>query len=75
MEWGDLIDKGLEAYKIREQSKIDSRLARNAEQSQAYDEAMRMSGVNQVSTAVSSNKWLVFGGLAIAGLLVYVVVK
>lgn len=70
----DLIGAGLDAYKTREQSKVDARLASTREQMAAYELATRASAVN-LPVAVSDNKWLILAGVGVAAVVVWMVAK
>lgn len=77
LKFTDLVNTGLEAYKAREQSKIDARLQASREQAAAYEMAARASAVNAApaSAAVADNKWLILAGVGVAAVVIYMVAK
>lgn len=70
----DLVASGLDIYKTREQSKIDGRLAATRQLQADYEQSAR-SMVSPVVSAVADNKWQIIAGVAVVGLLAYMVMK
>lgn len=77
LKFTDLVNSGLEAYKAREQAKIDARLAASREQMAAYELAARSTAINApaATATVDSQKWLILAGVGVAAVLVYLAVK
>lgn len=73
----DLVSAGLEAYKAREQAKIDARLQASRDAMAAYELASRSTAINTpvASVAADGQKWLLLAGVGVAAVVIYLAVK
>lgn len=68
----DTVGALLDAYRLREQAKLDARLAQSREQMIAYEQAARSSAQAAPS---AMPQWLPLVGLGLVAVVVYVAVK